>query len=216
MNHNILSNVTCILTSCGRWDLLKVTLDSFFKYNTYPIKDFYIYEDSPQQIPRDLIDAYPIVWRGTGTRIGQIKALDYLWAEVKTPYAFTMEDDWEFTRPGFIEDSMKVLESDPTILMTWLAPVEPNNVHPIEWGNSDYGVFKTQPLLWSGTRFNPALKRKKDYDLIGSYGAHTTFEAHRPWRAEADIAKVYWRHGFKGAILPQSYIKHIGEGRHIS
>jgi len=210
-----MSNVTCILTSCGRWDLLKVTLDSFFKHNTYPINKFIVYDDGHIE-PFEFHTRYPMVsWVSCGERIGQIKALDYLWAEVKTPYAFTMEDDWEFTRPGFIEDSMKVLESDPTILMTWLAPVEPNNVHPIEWGN-DYGVFKTQPNLWSGTRFNPALKRKKDYDLIGSYGAHTTFEAHRPWRAEADIAKVYWRHGFKGAILPQSYIKHIGEGRHIS
>ena len=38
--------VTCILTSCGRQDLLEITLSSFFKHNTYNITEFYIYEDS--------------------------------------------------------------------------------------------------------------------------------------------------------------------------
>jgi hypothetical protein len=40
------SEVTVVITSCDRLDLLKPTLDSFFKYNTYPIKRLIISEDS--------------------------------------------------------------------------------------------------------------------------------------------------------------------------
>ena len=38
--------VTVVLTSCNRPDLLEKTLDSFFKYNTYPITTFNIIDDS--------------------------------------------------------------------------------------------------------------------------------------------------------------------------
>ena len=35
-----------VLTSCGRTDLLDRTLQSFFKYNDYPLEDLYLTEDS--------------------------------------------------------------------------------------------------------------------------------------------------------------------------
>ena len=40
--------VTLVITSAGRFDLLKETLDSFFEYNTYPIKKIIITEDSTE------------------------------------------------------------------------------------------------------------------------------------------------------------------------
>jgi hypothetical protein len=40
------NDVTLFITSCGRPDLLKITLESFIKYNTYPIKEAIICEDS--------------------------------------------------------------------------------------------------------------------------------------------------------------------------
>ena len=41
--------VTFVLTSCGRPDLLEKTLDSFLKYNTFVIKNYIITEDSAIQ-----------------------------------------------------------------------------------------------------------------------------------------------------------------------
>ena len=38
--------VTFILTSCGRLDLLEQTLNSFLRYNNYPIERYIIVEDS--------------------------------------------------------------------------------------------------------------------------------------------------------------------------
>ena len=37
-----MKDVSLVVTSCGRFDLLERTLDSFFKYNTYPIKEVII------------------------------------------------------------------------------------------------------------------------------------------------------------------------------
>ena len=69
--------VTCILTSCGRFDLLKITLDSFLKYNTYDIADFFIYEDSGLPLPQGFKDDYPFIkWLHGAAWAGQINALD--------------------------------------------------------------------------------------------------------------------------------------------
>ncbi len=211
-----MKEVTCILTSCGRPDLLEITLDSFFKFNTYPIKEFYIYEDSGIWGINDKLKfKYPsIEWIQPNERKGQIVALDALWELVNTPYAFTMEDDWLFFREGFIEASMEILEKDHKILQVWLIEIEATNKHPIVWG-PDYGILKPDNGLWAGTRFNPGLKRKADYDLIGSYGLHTHFNFKKPWASEAAISQLYHSYGYKGAILPQGYIKHIGQDRHV-
>jgi hypothetical protein len=209
--------VTVILTSCGRQDLLYLTLQSFIKFNTYDIADFWIYEDCGRPgINDELKTEYPFIkWIEPTERTGQIVALDTLWGKVTTSYAFTLEDDWKFTREGFIEASMEVLEKDPKIAQVWLRDYKEANQHPIVW-NPDYGVMKSDGGLWAGIGFNPSLKRKADYDLIGSYGKHTTFVRHRPWKAEADISQLYNRLGFKAAILPDAYITHIGAGRHVN
>lgn len=207
--------VTCILTSCGRFDLLRITLGSFFKFNNYDVKEFWIYEDSGTGIPHDLIASYPFIqWVQPGKNTGQIVALDYLWTFcVKTTYAFQMEDDWRFIREGFIEDSIAVMETDPKILMCWLKGLEPKNTHPIMWKTGNHGIFKTSPTLWAWHRFNPSLKRKSDYDLIAPFSKHTTFDKNKGWKSEAAISQVYNKLGFTAAMLPYEYIKHLGEGR---
>lgn len=213
------NNVTVILTSSGRWDLLRKTVESFLIHNTYNIDKFIINDDSGEDAPTDLHMDFPfIAWvesKNSGIKRNQIASLDFLWSKVKTPYAFVGEDDWQFLQPGFIEASMKVLEQCPNVLQCWLN-TDTTNMQPIEWITGEYGIFKTSGNLWSGTRFNPALKRKSDYDLIAPFSQHTEWNPVRPWKSEADISKVYHKLGFKGAMLNKTYIRHIGEGRHIN
>ena len=38
-----------LLTSCGRLNLLDRTLESFFKFNNYPLEELYLTEDSVDQ-----------------------------------------------------------------------------------------------------------------------------------------------------------------------
>lgn len=209
------SNVTVLLTSCGRQDLLEITIDSFLKMNTYDIKEFWVYEDSGiEDVNTRLKDKYPFIfWIEPTERKGQIVALDTLWSHCKTEWAFVQEDDWLFIKPGFIEASMEVMQ-DKTIAQVWLRDRADVNAHPIVW-NENYGILKPDNGLWSGIGFNPSLKRKADYQLIGSYSRYTIFDRNKPWKSEAAISQVYHRLGFKGAILDEAYMRHIGDGRHV-
>jgi len=206
--------ITFCLTACGRPDLLEITLESFFKYNTYPIKEFMIYEDSGTNCNKELQQKYKqINWILGTERLGQITALDRMYSQVKTPYIFHCEDDWQFLKSGFIEESLPILELHPDILQVRLCALEKFNSHPVEYSRG-FAVLKNSNNLWAGTNFNPSLKRKSDYDAISPFGNHTTFSRYKPWKSEAIIAKVYNKMGFKAALLPD-YITHIGNDRHV-
>jgi hypothetical protein len=128
-----------------------------------------------------------------------------------------MEDDWETYRSGFIEDSMAILEAHEKIGHVWLREKEDTNQHPVEWpANLDFGILKSNHGMWAGFCFNPGLKRLSDYKLVKSYGKHTQFSRKAPWKSEAAISQLYNRLGYKAAILPQGYIRHIGWERHVS
>jgi hypothetical protein len=110
--------VTLFITSCGRPDLLNRTLLSFAKYNTYPIKEVILCEDSGineiVDFVRDIF-TYPITFCYNEIRIGQMKTIEKYTPLIKTPYVFHLEDDYEFFDYGFIELSFQILDSDPKI-----------------------------------------------------------------------------------------------------
>ena len=84
---NNLMSVTVCLTSCNRFDLLRRTLDSFFRFNTYGIDAFYVYEDSDKDFPYK--SDYPFVrWMGGDGRVGQIEAIDRLYEKVESDYIY--------------------------------------------------------------------------------------------------------------------------------
>lgn len=212
------SDVTVCLTACGRPDLLERTLKSFFEFNTYPLADFFIYEDSGAlECNAHLWEQYKnIKWFGNRERLGQIMAIDQLYRRVQTKYIFHCEEDWEFYRHGFIEASRNILEDNAGLCMVWIREKGDTNQHPIIW-QQQYGIMKTNHNgLWGGFCFNPGLRRKADYDLFGSYSSHAKFSFAKPWKAEAIISKLYSSAGFRAAILTEGYIKHIGADRHVT
>ena len=218
MEQQVQKGITVILTSCGRFDLLAVTLKSFFEFNTYPVAAFYVYEDSGLAVPEKLKTDYPsIEWIQPQDRTGQILALDTLWSKVDTGYVFQTEDDWQHYRSNFIEDSIAILEKHPKIIQVWLREKEDTNQHPVSWPtNFDFGLLSRSNGVWAGFSFNPGVKRKADYDLIKSFGKHTQFLRHQPWKSEAEIAQLYHRLGFQAAITKQGYLRHIGGNRHVT
>lgn len=117
------SDITLVVTSCGRLDLLKLTLESFDRFNSAPIREVFITEDSGDERVRTAVPAH---WKDHCTffvnrpKLGQLASIDLAYEQVKTPYIFHCEDDWEFYRPGFVEDSKAILEQRPDILQVWL------------------------------------------------------------------------------------------------
>jgi hypothetical protein len=117
------SDITLVVTSCGRFGLLKRTLETFDRFNTAAIRKVLITEDSGDEAVRDCLPAH---WRPytevlvNNPRLGQLPSIDAAYAKVETTWIFHCEDDWAFYRPGFIEDSLVHLEADPGALQVWL------------------------------------------------------------------------------------------------
>lgn len=110
--------VTLFITSCGRPELLKKTLISFVKNNTYPIKEVILCEDSGiigcVDFAKDILP-YETVFCYNEKRLGQMKTIEKYTKLIKTDYVFHLEDDYEFFDSGFIELSFKILDSDKNI-----------------------------------------------------------------------------------------------------
>jgi hypothetical protein len=180
------ANITLVLTSCGRYDLLAQTLDSFYKYNTYPIKEVIISED----------------WN----RDGQTKSIDRAYSRVTTPYIFHCEEDWVFYKSGFIEKSLEILEKYPNILQVWLREHNDTNGHPIvKLPQFEFETMLNPWGVWGGFSWNPGLRRLADYKALGKTFTELT--------QEHIVSQVYTSLGFHAAITPTGYVRHIGWDR---
>jgi hypothetical protein len=219
--------ITVVVTSCNRPELLKPTLASFFKYNTYPIQKIVIIDDScikgcidsavteiPEYIERQIIY--------NEQNLGQISSIDKAYSFVDTEYIFHCEDDWEFYNYGFIEKSLEILKTDSKIFCVWLREYQHGKVvlngHPVlpEIHNNMYrilGVFQERNNIWCGFTFNPSLRRFKDYKINGPYSRiPKTDTTSTCGGVEAYLSKLYHSQQFYAAITTNEdgYVKHIG------
>ena len=211
-----MEDVTAVITSCGRFDLLEETLDSFFEFNTYPIKKIIITEDSTEGKKLEkLISKYKDKKQNfqlivNETRLGQLKSIDKAYREIDTKYIFHCEDDWKFFKKGFIEKSIKLLEEDEKILIVGLRSKKdfPENF----FFDKDY-VSKSGEHYYTVKgeifTYNPALRRKKDMDL---FGLHEKLENQR---YEEVLSNFYKERGYKTVFFKEPAVEHIGNKRHV-
>lgn len=215
-------SVSLVITSCNRFDLLEQTLASFIKYNTYPISQFIIIEDSHNRakLASTLakFDGIDFIMLNNDPQLGQMKSIDRAYSYVTSDYIFHCEEDWEFYRKGFIEESFAILDSDEKIVTVWLRDKTDTNGHSCEPEiyrckdnpQQTYQIMHRNELhydvYWHGFTFNPGLRRIKDYQLIAPLSQYSS---------EGGTGEEYYKLGFYAAILPQSAVKHIGYHRGI-
>ncbi len=229
LSGDLREGVTVVVTSCGRQDLLEQTLESFFKFNSYPIERFVVVEDGVSDKNAALMQKFRgrgITWIGTQRRTGQIAAIDRAYTLVGTDMIFHMGDDWEFYAPGFIEKSRAVLAADPACLGVMLQALDDTNGHPLLPDVETVGGIATRKYSFDyrgichGFSFNPGLRRTADYRRLGSYGLHVTFEWRDRRAAEASLSRIYRDLGMHARILADNegggYLRHIGWGRTVS
>lgn len=146
-------DITLFITSCGRPHLLLKTIKSFVKYNTYPIKEVIVCEDSAKigivDFVKDIFP-YPVTIYYNEKRIGQMKTIEKYTQLITTPYVFHLEDDYEFFDSGFIELSFTILNSDPKISQVLLED-EQHTYPNVDIGNPlCYKVMTNQPHEYWG------------------------------------------------------------------
>ena len=239
-----MSDVTFFLTSCKRHDLLKICLESFDQYNTYPIERGIIIEDSDQDISwcRDILKSIPnLELINTGGRQGQIRNIDRCYATIDTKYVFHCEDDFKFIKSNFIEHSIKLLEHEPKCINVWLTPYEREWADPTKGHDQlppDFRQFIYEDLsYWNintitrgewglGFTFQPSVHRMNDWRRYGSYEYLLSQIA--PWcnlfdggQTERNLARHYVNEGFHTRIFAgpdvneEGYVVCTGVGHHV-
>ncbi|MEM8985733.1 MAG: glycosyltransferase family A protein [Pseudomonadota bacterium] len=204
-----------VITSCGRFDLLKRTVDSLLAHIDGPLEKIVVIEDSGDDTVQEALAHVdrPVEFIVNRPQLGQIRAIDTAYAAVSTPYIFHCEDDWEFFRTGFIAESFKILNAHKDVSMVGLRPrTELNPLvreTPVEDLNG-LAYFRLDPTLhpeYFSYSFNPGLRRRNDYEAIGP------FEKIGP---EADVSYAFKKAGFSMAYLEDPAVAHIGDGRHVA
>ena len=208
------AEVTLFISSCGRPQLLKTTLESFMKYNTYPIKKAIICEDSGNNGIIDFVKnilPFPCNIIYNRTRIGQMRSIENGVKHINTPYVFHCEDDWKFLNYGFIELSISILNSDSKIsqvlLRSYNEYVSRYNMKIIDINNPLCYRLKTNENndIYS---FNPSLKRT-EIELLNI--------PYEDWDDEFTIQTTINTLGYYSVITKNSngFVEHIGWNDHI-
>lgn len=212
------SDITLVVTSCGRLDLLKRTLESFDRFNTAPIREVFITEDAGDEGVHAVVPAH---WKDRCTvfvnqpKLGQLASIDLAYGHVKTPYIFHCEDDWEFYRPAFVEDSRVILEQRPDVLQVWLRNyVYDLCVHSpyIRLGEREViGGVPCYPLIsdkpeWQSFSLNPGLRRMKEYRLCAPFAG---------FGGEKALSLRYAQLNLTAVTLEGDAVLHTGFGVHV-
>ena len=212
--------ITFVVTSCGRPELLAQTIDSFRSHNTFPIARYILIEDSGETKMVEFVkerfgDLFDTVLFND-PRLGQIRSVDRAYEAVDTPYIFHCEDDFEFFRGGFMEESLSVLRHDPKAVTVWLRHLWDCKKHKLSERiqYTDDGVMYRHVLpkishreTWHGFTFNPGLRRLADYRQVEPFAriGH-----------ELQINYRYHELGFHGVVLEEGATRHIGGGHHVT
>lgn len=212
--------ITAVLTSCGRLDLLRETIDSFYKFTDIYPKEFIIIDDcgKPEIHEQLKIEYSKFKLILNQENIGLIHSIDKAYSEVKTPYVFHLEDDWRFNKGGFMQQSLDILENIPNIMQVWLRGDRNPNGHPIEPEVKEINGIKYKMVgihvhgVWHGFSFNPTLRRISDYRLIAPWSEIHLDENRGIGVQENHIGRVYFeKYGFRAATLLDEYCVHTGD-----
>ena len=190
----VIFNYTLVITSCARHDLLRITLDSFIKYaDLLPVATV-IVEDGGVDAPAWLSCDHQknnlpnTQFIKNDPKLGQVASIDRGYAEVKTPYIFHCEDDWQFIATGFVIPSYDILKDYSGISQV--------DLRGPAWGHTLVDdpryPFKIAEPGWGGgyggLAWNPGLRRLCDYkNVFGTFTGHAVpAEAH----ADGETARI--------------------------
>lgn len=206
------AEVTLFLTSCGRPDLLRRTLESFLKFNTYPIKKGIIMEDCGTEGIDDFayeIVPFPLEIIYNVPRVGQMKSLANGTPKIDTEWVFHCEEDWEFYKSGFIEASLPILKNNPNLTCVMLRAYNDTNGIGVETKDEGGFHYSCNKDAAGGLSFNPGLRHISISKLCVPY---------EDGKDEGTISIELKKKGRRMCYIAgesQGFVCHIGWGRHI-
>jgi GR25 family glycosyltransferase involved in LPS biosynthesis len=228
--------VTITTTTCKRTDLITRTIDSFLEcvldYKKY-VKEWIIIDDNSDEKDRAFMkEKYPFIrfiYKDQSNK-GHPKSMNMFLEEVKTPYIFNLEDDFEFfRRDNFFERMHSVLELDKSYgqcLMNinytedtdsgnaiWGSTMSKTNKNIRYFIHNYYTGKKLEEeqrklngpscLYWPHFSFRVGLTKTSVLKEIGKYDETAK-------HFEMEYAYRYVNKGYKTTFLDGIYCAHIG------
>jgi hypothetical protein len=208
-------NVTMVLTSCNRLDLLERTIKSIPSEILSKIPKKILVDDSANgecfsRLTEDNQNGYLKGWTLllNGEKLGQAGSIDRAYSEVETEYVFHCEDDWGFEEYDFITPSIKILEKYDNLVQVTFRKDTPHLTHDELYEEGTDCAFRVMiPGYngWPGFTYNPNVFRfsayKKLEKCIGM--------------SEKDVGIFYKDNQLYTAALEKRIVYHLGDGRHV-
>lgn len=208
-------DVTATMTTCNRLDLTIVTLSTLFKYNR-GVKRVLVNVDCYNRTFVNTLDRIfgerIHLFNSTSTnKIRQKRLMDnlrQLTSMVDTPWWFHCEDDWEFYRHGFVDDSISTLSHSNVYMIIGR---KPNGFKPFVdyWIDDNHGVLRRNAGpggVFTSYTANPAVLKTVDvHRLIGDFSNYKG-----EWHVSKQLGK---KDDALVGIFKLPYYKHIGGGR---
>lgn len=203
---------TVVVTSCGRFDLLDRMLASFNA--RFATERILVAEDSSDHHGARACAARHanVELLINDPKLGQMRSIDRLYAQVATPYVIHLEDDWEFTRAVDPARILAFLEANEDIACALLAPRDYASQYEagVSRRSGDGLSYKTFALdthpAWFSYSFNPSIARRGLWREIGPFTKFGT---------EEKLSRFLKERGMTIAMLDPPIGRHSGDRRHV-
>jgi len=212
-----INDITAVITSFNRRDLLLRNIQSLLYFYHGEIKKLIIIEDSADESMRDWLleycHNYDLIINEKN--IGAYESIELAYSYVHTPYVLHIEDDWEFIKGGFIKPAIKVLENDKTIMQVNLEhnPFMSSLPEILNADGVNYQIVGTDVNgWWHGFTCHPSVRSMAAYEVTKPWTQYSLPMEELSQR-ELKVGLEYFRLGYKAAILSESYCIHTGLGR---
>ena len=207
-------DITLVLTSCNRFDLLERTLQSMHPW-LGEISHKVLVEDSdaePDLFDRLRASGFRIIVNGR--RLGQLASIDIAYAQCNTKFILHCEDDWEFSRRPNLEAACRILEEG----------IEGEGEFSVVCFRDVTGTKRSKPELFKdrmvkGSLFRYSFEQQYKFNYFTFNPGmlrHDFYRRYGPWRRftnERSIARMMMRKRHAIARELPGIVRHIGKGR---
>lgn len=167
--------ITCVLTSCGRWDFLAQSIDTFLTYHE-PARFILIEDSADRAFAERIRQRWPHIEVVLNEpRLGQMPAIDKAYGMVTTPYIVHLEDDWVFTGAMDVDDARAVLDEMTSVVAVCFSVFERLKLRQrifrttFRHGPHAYARMDRAHRDWHGYSFYPTLLRRSTWLEHGPY-----------------------------------------------
>jgi hypothetical protein len=209
------NNVTLVLTSCNRLDLLETTINSIPSETLEKIPKKIIIDDSADsdcfnKLKALNTDGFLKGWTLllNEEKLGQAASIDKAYSLVQTEFVFHCEDDWLFTNGDFIDRSIPILEKYENVLQVTFREGEPHKAADEIYESGTDHAFKVWIPGWQGYpgfTYNPNVFRFSAYHSVKPISGNS----------ERDVGFKFVELGLHTVVLEKRSVRHIGDGRHV-